>query len=146
MCAVTKGAPAIRRRPSEMHRRLERVKRPNTSLLVASESLGRHRKQPLASLFMSGRDAKDVRPQRPRIAVGPRVGRTREQLELIHGPGTLPVHRAQAVGAGVAAADDDRMLVFGGDEPLLWNLVPFVAAVLERKGLQPRVEARPPAT
>ena len=56
-------------------------------------------------------------------------------------PGTLPVHRAQAVGAGVAAADDDDVLVFGGDELPFWDLVPFVAAVLKRKELHREVDA-----
>ena len=38
------------------------------------------------------------------------VGRPRQQLELVHARRALAVRRAEAVGAGVAAADDDDVL------------------------------------
>ena len=43
------------------------------------------------------------------------LGRARHDLELVHRRGALPVHGAEAVGAGVAAADDDHVLALGGD-------------------------------
>ena len=46
------------------------------------------------------------------------VRRARHDLELVHAGRTLPVHGAQAVGAGVAAADDDDLLALGGDRRL----------------------------
>ena len=70
----------------------------------------------LAALFVRGRHAEDVRPLRPRIVGGALVRRPRQQLELVHRRGALAVHRAEAVGAGVAAADDDDVLALGGDE------------------------------
>ena len=47
------------------------------------------------------------------LLVGARVGRPRQQLELVHRARALAVRRAEAVGAGVAAADDDDVLVLG---------------------------------
>ena len=57
-------------------------------------------------------------------------GRARQQLELVHRQRALAVGGAQAVGAGVAAADDDDPLARGGDDLILRNLVAFAAAVL----------------
>ena len=57
-----------------------------------------------------------LRPQRPRRAVvGPVVGRLGQQLELHDRRGALADRVPDAVGAGVAAADDDDVLAGGGD-------------------------------
>ena len=44
------------------------------------------------------------------------LGRNRHQLELVDRQRALAVRRAEAVGAGVAAADDDDVLVLRRDE------------------------------
>ena len=58
------------------------------------------------------------------------VRRARDDLELMNALAAMAVHRAQAVGAGVAAADDDHVLAVGRDEVLLINRVAGAAAVL----------------
>src|SRR4029078_3198125 len=61
-----------------------------------------------------------LRPQRPRRpVVGAGGGGLREQLELHDGRGTLADRVAHAVGARVAAADDDDVLALGGDRAVL---------------------------
>ena len=72
----------------------------------------------------------------------PRLGRARQQLELVDRPGSLPMHRAQAVGAGIAAADDDHALAGSGDELILGDLVPFATAVLLGQEVDGEVNAR----
>ena len=71
-----------------------------------------------------------------------RVGRARQQLELMHGAGALAVRGAEAVGAGVAAADDDDVLVLRRDEPIVGDVVALAAAVLQRQILHREVNAR----
>ena len=44
------------------------------------------------------------------------VRRLRQQLELMDARRALAVRGAEAVGAGVAAADDDHVLALGADE------------------------------
>ena len=61
------------------------------------------------------------------------VRRPRQQLELTHAARALPMRGAEAVGAGVAAADDDDVLVLRGDERLVGDIVAFAAAVLQRR-------------
>ena len=43
----------------------------------------------------------------------PAVGRAGDDLELVDARAALAVDRAQAVGTGVAAADDDHVLALG---------------------------------
>src|SRR6266550_7152109 len=82
---------------------------------------------------MRGRYAKHLRPLRPRVLRGAAVGRTRQHFELTHGRSALPQRRAQAVGAGVAAADDHDLLSFSRDAVARRELVSFAAAVLRRQ-------------
>ena len=86
------------------------MQRRDAAVAVAGEALGRDRVEPLAAFFVRGRHAEDVRPRRPRIARRARVGRPRQQLELMDAARALPMRGAEAVGAGVAAADDDHVL------------------------------------
>src|SRR4051812_16545348 len=81
---------------------------------------------------MCRRDAEDVRPRRPRIVGGTIDWRARKELELMNRSGALTVSRAEAVRARVAAADDDDILVFGGNSPRIvdsGHIVAFAAAV-----------------
>ena len=75
-------------------------------------------------------EAELQRPQRPRRAlVGARRRRLGEQLELDDRGGALADRVAHAVGAGVAAADDDDVLVLGADRRVLGSGHPAVAHV-----------------
>ena len=53
------------------------------------------------------------RPLRPRVASAPVVGRPGQDLELVDRRRALAVRGAEAVGAGVAAADDHDVLARG---------------------------------
>ena len=53
-------------------------------------------------------DAEDVGPLRPGVRRAPDFGGPGDDLELVDAPAPLAVDGAQAIGAGVAAADDDR--------------------------------------
>ena len=98
------------------------VQRRDAAAPVAVEALRGDGVQPLAAFLVRRRDAEDVRPQRPRVVGRARVGRPRQQLELTHGERALPVRGAEAVGAGVAAADDDDVLVLRGDEAVVRDM------------------------
>src|SRR5581483_6226933 len=76
--------------------------------------------------------------------LGTGVRRPRHDLELVHFSGTLPVHGAQAVGAGVATADDDHLLALGGDRRFAVgpeDVVTFLHAVRPRQELHRLVDA-----
>src|SRR5947199_308159 len=75
----------------------------------------------------------------PRSVSMPR--RSRQQLELVDRGGALTVHRAQTVGARVAAADDDDALAGRADEPLVGNLIALAPLVLEHQVLHREVDA-----
>src|SRR4051794_15252152 len=86
---------------------------------VAGERRRRDREVARASFLQRIRGAQLHRPQRPgRDVVGTRRGRLAEQLDLRDGRGALTVGVADAVGAGVAAADHDHVLPGGRDVPL----------------------------
>ena len=65
-----------------------------------------------------------------------------KQLELVDRRAALPVHRAEAVGAGVAPADDHHVLAPGVDEPVVGDVVTLAALVLQREELHREVDAR----
>src|SRR5699024_2261615 len=83
--------------------------------VVAEKLLGGHRVRALAALLVRGRDAIDHRVRRPRLVGRPLFAGTGHDLELGDRGGSLPDRRAQAVGAGVSAADDDDVLTGGRD-------------------------------
>ena len=68
-----------------------------------------------------------------------RIRRLRQQFELRDRERLLAVAGAQAIGAGVAAADDHDALAGGQD--LIRHLVAFAAAVLLRQELHREVDA-----
>ena len=68
------------------------------------------------------------------------VWRPGQDLELGDGARALAVDRAQAVGAGVAAADDDDVLAFGRDEVAIRDAVALAAPVLEREVVHGEVD------
>ena len=80
---------------------------PHRAGAVVDELRRRHGEDPLAALLVGGRRAQDERPQRPRVVGRAVAGGLGHDLELVHRRGALTVRRAQAVGPGVAAADDD---------------------------------------
>ena len=65
------------------------------------------RVEAFAALLVRGGHAEDVRPERPRVVAAAAVGRPRQELELVDARRALPMGGAEAVGARVAAADDD---------------------------------------
>src|SRR5690606_9134370 len=87
----------------------------DATLVVADELGAVHRVHPLAAPFVGRRHAVHQRVGGPRRVRRPLVGRAGHDLELVHRRGTLAVGGAEAVGAGVAAADDDDVLALGGD-------------------------------
>src|ERR1035437_8506843 len=66
-------------------------------------------------LFLTVVHLVDLGPLRPRVVVGAGLGRPGQDLELRDALRALADGRADAVGAGVAAADDDDVLAGGGD-------------------------------
>src|SRR6185436_5567813 len=59
------------------------------------------------------------------------LGGLGEKLELGDAGRALAMGGAQAVSAGVAAAEDDHVLAFGGDEIVVGDVVAEVALVLQ---------------
>ena len=66
-------------------------------------------------LFLAVVHLVDLGPLRPGVVRGARLGRPGQDLELGDALRALADGRADAVGAGVAAADDDHVLAGGGD-------------------------------
>src|SRR5438309_5504379 len=108
---------------------------------VAGEALGRHGVDALAALLVGRGDPEDIGPLGPGIVRSAAVGWPRQQLELVHGARALAMHGPEAVGAGVAAADDHDVLAAGGDEPVVGDRVALAALVLERQVLHREVDA-----
>src|SRR5262249_6741061 len=123
------------------HVDLYRFEGANPSLRVAEKALRGDRIDPLAALLVGAGDAEDVGPLGPRIVGGALIGWPRQEPELMDGPGTLTVHRAQAVGAGIATADDDDALALRRNELCLGDRVALAAPVLERQVLHGEVDA-----
>ena len=86
--------------------------------VLTDELLGVHRVDAVAAFLVRGRHAVHQRIGRPRSGVGAALRRSRHDLELVHVRGALAMRGAQAVGAGVATADDDHLLALGGDRRL----------------------------
>ena len=87
----------------------------DVAAVVADELLGLDLPVALAPFFVRGGEAEDLGPERPgglRVLV---LGRARVVVELEDRAGLLAVAGAQAVGGGVAAADDDHVLAGGQD-------------------------------
>ena len=91
-------------------------RRRTVAVVVADELGGVDRVDPLAALLVGGRRPVDHRPGRPRVG-GP-AGSSGGRGMISNwwtDRGALAVRGAEAVGAGVAAADDDDVLALGGD-------------------------------
>src|SRR5438128_874215 len=66
-------------------------------------------------LFLAVVEPINLRPLRPRVVRGADQGRLRQDLELQETAAAVAHRGADAVGAGVAAADHDHVLVLRGD-------------------------------
>src|SRR5207302_3978821 len=115
------------------HLDLVREQRAHVAGIVTNEPLRVDAVDALPALFVSRRHPEDVRPRRPWVRRRARIGRTREDLELVHRARALAVHRAEAVGAGVATPDDHHLLAGCGDRRL--GQVTLLDAVAERQEL-----------
>ena len=111
----------------------------HVAVFVAREFSGVERPIPHAAFFVRALGAKLQRPQRPGRARGAVLRRHGHDFELVHGLRLLPVARAQAVRAGVAAADDHDALARGQD--LIRHCVPGDALVLLREKLHGEVNS-----
>ena len=80
------------------------------AVLVADELRRGHRIQALAALLVGARGSEDEWPGGPRVVRGSVLWGPGQDLELVDGPGALPVRGAQAVRPRVSAADDDHVL------------------------------------
>ena len=114
------------------HLDLVGAQRAHVAVVVAEEALGVDAVDALAALLVRRRHPEDVRPRGPRVGGRARVGRAGQDLELVDRRRALAVRGAEAVGAGVAAADDHDVLALGGDRRLVE--VALLHAVAERAG------------
>ena len=93
---------------------LVRAQRADVAVVVAEEALGVHRVDALAALFVRGRRrGRSSGTSATACASGRVVGRAGQDLELVHARRALADRGAEAVGAGVAAADDHDALALG---------------------------------
>ena len=107
--------------------------------VLAEEFGGVDGEDPLASLLVCGGDPVEHRPGRPRVGVGPVVGWPGHDFELVDRGRSLPVGGAQAVGAGVATADDHDVPAGCVDRRMVD--VAFLEAVPPREVLHGLVDA-----
>ena len=112
-----------------------------TRPLFAQEPLVVDRVLADAPFLVGRRDAEDVGPLGPGVGGCPAVGRPGHDLELMDALAALAVDGAQAVGAGVAAADDDDVLVAGRDEFRVVDRVAGDPPVLAGQELHREVDA-----
>src|SRR5690606_36625565 len=82
---------------------------------VAEERLGRHRPVALRPLLVARRGAELERPIGPDQALVLPLRRARQDFELRHRRSALAVGGADAVRAGIAAADYDDVPAFRAD-------------------------------
>ena len=99
-----------------------------------------------AAFFVRAFGAQLQRPERPGRGRGALGGRLGHDFELVDALGALAMAGAEAVGAGVAAADDDDALAGGEDEPAAHVAgvvfgVALVAAILLGQELHGEVNA-----
>src|SRR5688572_23087288 len=84
--------------------------------IFAGERLGVDREIADAAFLMRGARAINHWPIRPRHVRRAPFRRTRKELELVNAGGALAMRGAETVRAGVAAAEDDHVLVLCADE------------------------------
>src|SRR5947209_7190575 len=101
----------------ELRRRPDRMEAQLLDTAVAATQLGGHDAvDAVAALLVRAGGAQDQRPARPRSdVVGTLRRRFGQQLELRDRRRPFAVRVAEAVGAGVAAADDHDVLAGGAD-------------------------------
>ena len=113
-------APGSTRRPcSRSTRPLEPVKFARGDVVVAD-----------AALLVGRRCPENEGPFGPGVVVGAVLGRLRHDLELVDDLSSLSVGGAEAVGAGVASAEDDDALALCLDTAGRVDALAGVEAVL----------------
>src|SRR5579863_6725510 len=117
------------------------VKLPDVALLVAGEFRGGDAPVADAAFFVSAFGSQLQRPERPRSLRRALAGRLRHDLELMHRERLLAMARSQAVGAGVAAADDDDALAGCQDFEGGIDLVAEASLILLRQEVHGEVDS-----
>ena len=107
----SRSVPSTFCEPAVDHLDLVEPQRPHVAVAVAEEALGVDAVHPLAALLVGRRDlCRSWRHCGHGLASAAVVGRAGHDLELVHRRRALAVGGAEAVGAGVAAADDHDVL------------------------------------
>ncbi len=92
-----------------------------------------------SAFFVRTLHAQLHRPQRPWRRRGAGIWRLRQQFELRHRTRTLTVAGTQAIGAGIAAANDDHVLA--GRHNLVGNRIALTNAILLPQKLHGEMDA-----
>ena len=124
-----------------LHLHLVEAQRADVAVVVAEEALGVHGVDAVAALLVGGGDLVAHRVGGPRVGVGPAVDGAGEDLELRDRAGAVAVRGAEAVGAGVAAADDDHVLAAGVDRHVVDGEVALLGLVRPGQVLHRLVDA-----
>src|SRR5580692_3408080 len=93
------------------------------------------------AFLVARRGAQLQRPVWPGQRLVLMLRRLRQNLEVRHRRRSLPERSADAVGAGVAAADDDDVLALGEDRRAVVRRLAADAAVLLRQKIHGEVDA-----
>ena len=109
--------------------------------VLAGELGGQHREVALGAFFVARRRAQLQRPVRPGQHLVLDRRRLRHDLEIPHRERALADRGADAVGAGVAAADDDDVLAAGEDRRARVLRLAADAAVLLRQEFHGEMDA-----
>ena len=110
-------------------------------MLVAAERGGGDAPVADAALFMRALGAELHGPQGPGGLRRALLRRHGQEFKLVDGDRLLAMHGAEAVGAGVAAADDDHALAGGENVFARRQDIAFAAAVLLRQKFHGEVNA-----
>ena len=113
----------------------------DVAVLVAGEADGVDGPVAEAAFLVRAFGAELQRPERPGGGGGAAVGRLGHDFPLMDDGSALAMGGAEAVGAGVSAADDEDALAVGGDGAGLVDAVALVAAVLLGQELHGEVDA-----
>ena len=112
---ISRSVPAFgTRRPSRYSVSATRMARTSPTSLARNSTVDA-RYWRSSALLVGALHLEDGRMHRPRLVARARLARLLADREVGHREGALAVRRADAVGPGVAAAEDDDVLALRGD-------------------------------